>query len=305
VAVLAAVGLMARFLVRRGLRPLEDIGQTAGAIAAGDLSRRVEQADDKTEVGRLGSALNGMLGQIESAFSAQQASENRLRRFIADASHELRTPLTSIRGYAELFRRGAADRPEDLAKAMRRIEQEASRMGVLVDDLLLLARLDQGRPLEREPVDLSRVASDAVDDARAVDPSRPITLEAPPHTTVRGDDVRLRQVVGNLMSNAHQHTPAGTPVHVRVATSNGTAILEVADKGPGLTDEQAAHVFERFYRGEESRNRAQGGTGLGLAIVAAITEAHGGKAAVETAPGHGARFRIELPLEQSSPPAAS
>ncbi len=305
VAVLAAVGLMARFLVRRGLRPLEDIGKTAGAIAAGDLSRRVEPAEARTEVGRLGLALNSMLGQIESAFSAQQASEDRLRRFIADASHELRTPLTSIRGYAELFRRGAADRPEDLAKAMRRIEQEAGRMGVLVDDLLLLARLDQGRPLEREAVDLSRVAADAVDDARAVDPSRPITLEAPPRTTVRGDDVRLRQVVGNLMTNAHQHTPPGTPVHVRVATSNGSAILEVADRGPGLTAEQAAHVFERFYRGEESRTRAQGGTGLGLAIVAAIAEAHGGKAAVDTEPGHGARFRIELPLEQSSPTVES
>lgn len=305
VAVLAAVGLMSRFLVRRGLRPLEDIGKTAGAIAAGDLSRRVEPAEARTEVGRLGLALNSMLGQIESAFSAQQASESRLRRFIADASHELRTPLTSIRGYAELFRRGAADRPEDLAKAMRRIEQEASRMGVLVDDLLLLARLDQGRPLEQAPVDLSRVAADAVDDARAVDPSRPITLDAPPHTTVRGDDVRLRQVVGNLMANAHQHTPAGTPVHVRVAAANGTAVLEVGDEGPGLTPEQATRVFERFYRGDESRTRGQGGTGLGLAIVAAITEAHGGKAAVESEPGNGALFRIELPLEQSGPAEAS
>ncbi len=304
VAVLAAVGLLARSLVRRGLRPLEDIGKTAGAIAAGDMSRRVEPEDPRTEVGRLGLALNSMLGQIESAFASQQASENRLRRFVADASHELRTPLTSIRGYAELFRRGAAERPEDLAKAMRRIEQEAGRMGVLVDDLLLLARLDQGRPLERAPVDLSRVAADAVDDARAVDPSRPITLEAPARTTVTGDDVRLRQVVGNLMANARQHTPAGTPVHVRVATQDGAAVLEVADEGPGLTPEHAARVFERFYRGEESRTRAQGGTGLGLAIVAAIAEAHGGAAAIDTEPGRGARFRIELPLEPSVPGGA-
>ena len=298
-AVLAAVGLLSRFLVRRGLRPLEDIGATAGAIAAGDLSRRVEPAEDRTEVGRLGLALNGMLGQIESAFSAQQASENRLRRFIADASHELRTPLTSIRGYAELFRRGAADRPEDLAKAMRRIEQEAARMGILVDDLLLLARLDQGRPLEREPVDLVRVVADAVDDARAVDPNRPITLDVPPTATVAGDDVRLRQVVGNLLTNARQHTPPGTPVHVTVSAHNGSAVLEVADEGPGLGPDQAERVFERFYRAEGSRTRAQGGTGLGLAIVAAIAEAHGGKVGVDSTPGHGARFRIELPLPTS------
>jgi two-component system OmpR family sensor kinase len=294
--VLVAVGLLARFLVRRGLRPLEDIGATAGAIAAGDLSRRVEPAEDRTEVGRLGLALNSMLGQIESAFSAQQESESRLRRFIADASHELRTPLTSIRGYAELFRRGAAERPEDLAKAMRRIEQESARMGVLVDDLLLLARLDQGRPLEHDPVDLTRVAADAVDDARAVDPDRPISLEAPASATVRGDDLRLRQVVGNLLANARQHTPPRTPVQVTVAAENGSAVLEVADRGPGLTPEQASRVFERFYRAEESRTRSHGGTGLGLAIVAAITEAHGGKAAVDSAPGQGARFRIELPL---------
>jgi two-component system OmpR family sensor kinase len=299
--VLLAVGLLARFLVRRGLRPLEDIGATAGAIAAGDLSRRVEPAEERTEVGRLGLALNSMLGQIESAFSAQQESENRLRRFIADASHELRTPLTSIRGYAELFRRGAADRPEDLAKAMRRIEEESARMGVLVDDLLLLARLDQGRPLEQEVVDLSKVATDTVDDAQAVEPDRPISLDAAPNVTVTGDDVRLRQVVANLLSNARQHTPPATPVHVRVATEDGTAVLEVADEGPGLTPEQASRAFERFYRAEGSRARTHGGTGLGLAIVAAIAEAHGGKVTLDTAPGQGARFRVELPLASVSP----
>jgi two-component system OmpR family sensor kinase len=303
--VLVAVGLLARFLVRRGLRPLEDIGATAGAIAAGDLSRRVEPAEDRTEVGRLGLALNSMLGQIESAFSAQQESENRLRRFIADASHELRTPLTSIRGYAELFRRGAAERPEDLAKAMRRIEEESARMGVLVDDLLLLARLDQGRPLERESVDLSKVAADAVDDARAVEPDRPIALDAAPHVTVIGDDVRLRQVVGNLLSNARQHTPPGTPVRVRVRTDDGCAVLEVADEGPGLAPEQASRAFERFYRAEGSRTRAHGGTGLGLAIVAAIAEAHGGHVSVDTALGQGARFCVKLPLASVSSTAAS
>ena len=300
-AVMAAVGALARWLVRQGLRPLEHMGETARAIAAGDLSKRVE-ADERTEVGRLGIALNGMLGHIESAFSAQEASENRLRRFIADASHELRTPLTSIRGYAELFRRGAADRPEDLAKTMRRIEEEAARMGVMVDDLLLLARLDQGRPLERQPVDLTVVAADAVDDARAVDPDRTVTLEAPAAAVVEGDDARLRQVVGNLLTNARQHTPPGTPVHVRVALADGRACLEVADEGPGLPPEQAARVFERFYRADESRTRAHGGTGLGLAIVAAIAEAHGGQVSVETAPGAGARFRVELPLPAPAVP---
>lgn len=307
IAILAAVGGIARFLVRRGLRPLEDIGQTAGAIAAGDLSQRVEVADQQTEVGRLGVALNGMLGQIETAFEAQQDSEQRLRRFVADASHELRTPLTSIRGYAELFRRGAAERPDDLAKAMRRIEQESERMGVLVDDLLLLARLDQGRPLDHVPVDLSRLAADAVDDARAVEPARPISLDTlrEGEATVNGDDARLRQVVANLLTNARQHTPARTPVRVTVSCENGSAVLEVADEGPGLTPEQASRVFERFYRADEARTRDHGGTGLGLAIVAAIAEAHGGTTTVDTAPGQGARFRVRLPLSRRRSEAAT
>ncbi len=296
IAVVGGVGLTAFFLVRQELRPLKDMGRTAGAIAAGDLSQRVGDTDERTEVGELGAALNRMLGQIEAAFAARQASEERLRRFVADASHELRTPLTSIRGYAELFRRGAAERPEDLAKAMRRIEEEAGRMGVLVDDLLLLARLDQGRPLDRTPVDLARLASDAVDDARAVEPERPITLETPSSLVVPGDEPRLRQVLGNLLANARQHTPAGTPVHVRVAAAGQAATIEVADQGPGLEPEKAARVFERFYRADPSRARAHGGTGLGLAIVAAVAEAHGGRAAVDTNPGRGARFRVELPL---------
>ena len=293
--VLAGVGVLALVVVRAGLRPLEDIGRTAGAIAEGDLSRRVEPAEPRTEVGRLGLSLNAMLTQIQSAFEARQASEDRLRRFVADASHELRTPLTSIRGYAEMFRRGAADRPEDLATAMRRIEEESVRMGVLVDDLLLLARLDQGRPLDRQPVDLAQVAADAVHDARAVEPERTIALEGPDTAVVLGDELRLRQVAANLLANARQHTPPTAAVRVGVRRENGSVVLEVADEGPGLSSEEAAKVFERFYRSDPSRARTQGGTGLGLSIVAAVAEAHGGRARVESEPGHGARFWVELP----------
>jgi two-component system OmpR family sensor kinase len=314
-AVLAGVAGLALVVVRAGLRPLEDIGTTAGAIAAGDLSQRVERAEPRTEVGRLGLSLNAMLAQIQTAFEARQASEERLRRFVGDASHELRTPLTSIRGYAEMFRRGAAERPADLAVAMRRIEEESARMGVLVDDLLLLARLDQGRPLERRPVDLAVVAADAVLDARAVEPDRSIALEGSGPAVVLGDELRLRQVAANLLANARQHTPPTAPVRVRIRQDNGSAVLEVADEGPGLFPDEAGKVFERFYRADPSRNRNLGGTGLGLSIVAAVAEAHGGRARVESTPGHGARFWVELPLagdgdgpaavEPSSPPPAT
>jgi two-component system OmpR family sensor kinase len=296
-AVLAAVAALGLVVVRAGLRPLEDIGTTAGAIAAGDLSRRVERAEPQTEVGRLGLSLNAMLSQIQTAFEARQASEDRLRRFVADASHELRTPLTSIRGYAEMFRRGVSERPDDLATAMRRIEEESARMGVLVDDLLLLARLDQGRPLERKPVDLAQVACDAVHDARAVEPGRTIDLAgSEEQAVVLGDELRLRQVAANLLANARQHTPATAAVHVGVRQENGSVVLEVADEGPGLFPEEAAKVFERFYRADPSRTRNLGGAGLGLSIVAAVAAAHGGRAQVESAPGQGARFWVELPL---------
>src|SRR4029077_7205442 len=206
----------------------EDMERTAGAIAAGDLSQRVKIVDQNTEVGRVGIALNEMMQQIETAFAARASSESRLRRFVGDASHELRTPLTSIRGYAELFRRGAADRPEDLAKAMRRIEEEADRMGSLVDDMLLLARLDQGRPVERQPVDLTRITRDAVDDARAVAPQRPIDYSPNGAVFVPGDEARLRQVLGNLLQNVRRHTPPETPVHVRVFGGENEAVIEVA-----------------------------------------------------------------------------
>lgn len=294
--VLAALAALGWWFVHRELRPLEAMGETAGAIAAGDLSQRVDTAHPETEVGRLGLALNAMLAQIEQAFAEREESESRLRRFVADASHELRTPLTSIRGYSELFRRGADERPEDLAKAMRRIEEEASRMGVLVDDLLLLARLDQGRPLEHAPVDLTRLAEDAVSDARTVSPERTFTFTPNGAVTVMGDEPRLRQVLANLVSNAYTHTPPGSVVDVRVTHDGASAVIEVADDGPGLSEDQVTHAFDRFWRADMSRTRARGGVGLGLAIVSAIAHAHGGDAAVESEPGHGATFRVRLPL---------
>jgi two-component system OmpR family sensor kinase len=294
-AVLLAMALLAWWVVRLELRPLESMGATAGSIAKGDLSQRVEPADERSEVGRLGLALNSMLGQIEVAFAERTASEARLRRFVADAGHELRTPLTSIRGYAELFRRGASERPEDLAKTMRRIEEAAARMGVLVEDLLLLARLDQGRPLERDQVDLSRLVSAAVDDLRAAAPERPVAYESNGAIVVTGDEYRIRQVVANLLENARSHTPPTTPVSVRVSESGDDAVIEIADQGPGMSADDAARAFERFYRADPSRARESGGSGLGLAIVAAITEAHGGHAEVQTALGEGATFRIWIP----------
>jgi len=294
-AVLGALAALGWWLVGLGLRPLERMGRTADAIAKGDLSQRVEPATSATEVGRLGLALNGMLHQIEGAFAERAASEARLRQFAADASHELRTPLTSIRGYAELFRRGADQRPEDLAKAMRRIEEEAVRMGVLVDDLLLLARLDQGRPLEQHAVDLTRLARDAVDDARAADPQRNVTLATNGADTVLGDAPRLRQVLANLLTNAFTHTPEGTPVRVAVLTQPHEAVIEVADQGPGLNEQEQAQVFEQFWRADAARQRATGGAGLGLSIVRAIAVAHGGTVDVTSAPGHGATFRVHLP----------
>lgn len=303
-------------LIRSSLRPLVAVEHTAAAIAAGDLSQRVPELHPNTEVGRLSGALNGMLAQIESAFgkereSQQQAraSEERMRRFVADASHELRTPLTSIRGFAELHRMGAATDADEVQRMMRRIEDEAARMGLLVEDLLLLARLDQQRPLERHPVDLLAIASDTVHDAQRVDPERSIALEA--HTgvppVVTGDEARLRQVLSNLMGNALTHTPAGTPITVTVTSDEDAhiATVSVADTGPGLTDEDAARVFERFYRADPARNRNAGGTGLGLSIVAGLVAAHGGTVTVDSAPGDGATFRVELPLAGADAPTAT
>jgi two-component system, OmpR family, sensor kinase len=298
-AVLGAIAVLGSWVVRVGLRPLTAIGDTAAAIAAGDLSRRVERDDQGTEVGRLGHALNAMLAQIESAFRAREASEARLRRFVADASHELRTPLAAVRAYAELFQRGAAQRPADLERSMTGITRESERMSLLVDDLLLLARLDEGRPLERAPVDLRRVVGEAIDAAHVVDPDRPLDSELE-DATVLGDHDRLRQLIDNLFANVRAHTPPETPVHVGLHRRGVTVELAVADRGPGLDAEHAARVFERFYRTDSSRTRSSGGVGLGLSIVAAIAEAHGGSASTHETEGGGATFVVSLPLSAST-----
>jgi len=294
-AVLGAIGGLAYVLVRRELQPLQRIEDTAAAIAAGDLSRRVEEADPATEIGSLGRSLNEMLAQIEEAFDQRSRSERRLRRFVADASHELRTPLTSVRGFAELFRRGAAERPDDLALAMSRIEQEAARMSLLVDDLLLLAQLDQGRPLEHEPVDVAALVTELVDDHRMLHAEWPIELTIESAGPIEGDEPRLRQALGNLLANIRAHTPAGTAVHVDVAPVEDGVQVEVADDGPGLPPGLVDQVFERFVRADPSRTRASGGTGLGLSIVASIVAAHGGRVSAANGDNGGARFTIVLP----------
>jgi two-component system, OmpR family, sensor kinase len=297
--VLAALAVLGLWVVRLGLAPLRAIERTAAAIASGDLSHRIERAEPRTEIGRLGLALNAMLGQIETAFRAREASERKLRRFVADASHELRTPLAAVRAYSELFSRGAAQRPDDLARSMEGVRRESERMSLLVDDLLLLARLDEGRPLEQDRVQLDELVAEAVETARAVDPGRPLELDAAPVAVV-GDRDRLRQIVDNLLANVRSHTPATAPAAVTVGSSNGRAFVEVRDSGAGLSDEDAERVFERFFRSDDSRSRASGGVGLGLSIVAAVATAHGGRASVRPDEGAGATFRIELPAARPS-----
>lgn len=311
-AAIAVFALLGWFAIRRAFRPLLEVEETAAVIAAGDLSRRVPARPPTTEVGRLTASLNAMLSHIESAFRAQEASEARTRRFAADASHELRTPLASIRGFAELYRQGAVP-ADEVPRTMRRIEDEATRMGGLVEDLLMLARLDEQRPGRSEPVDLTVLAGDAVHDARGLDPTRPVQLvglhpgSPVTGTVVVGDEDRLRQVVANLVANAIRHTPAGTPVEVAVGLDRGEdgrplAVLEVRDHGHGLSREQAERIFERFYRADASRQRGRGGgSGLGLSIVAAVVHAHGGQVGVRTTTGGGATFQVRLPPQSTEP----
>ncbi|GAA3965080.1 HAMP domain-containing sensor histidine kinase [Actinomadura viridis] len=321
VAGLAGIGWLA---VHAGLRPLRRIDHTAAAIAAGDLSRRVpDLAAPDTEVGRLSTALNGMLAQIERAFAARAESEARMRRFMADAGHELRTPLFGIKGFTELYRMGGLPRPADVDATMDRIEREATRLAGLVEDLLLLARLDEppaedgdALPLQRTPMDLRTLAADALHDLRALDPSRPVRLTgpgggAPAGAPVLGDETRLRQVVANLIGNAVHHTPSGTPVRIGVGTEHangdagggGAAVLEIEDAGPGLAEDEAARIFDRFYRVDGSRSRAEGGgAGLGLAIVRSLVARHEGRVELRTAPGDGATFRIVLPVHTDPVP---
>lgn len=321
VALLTGLGLLVLLAVtswaaiRGSLRPLRRVEQTAAAIAAGHLSRRVpEVGGPRTEVGRLVAALNGMLGQIERAFTARAESEARMRRFVADVSHELRTPLFGITGFTDLYRMGGLPEPADMDRTMAHIAAESSRLARLVEDLLLLARLDEslgrstgdgddhGLPVRAAPMDLRTLAADARHDLTALDPGRPITLTGPGGGPVGsapalGDEARLRQVVLNLVGNVVAHTPPGTPVRIGVGTVGGEAVIEVADRGPGLSAEQAARVFERFYRADSSRSRAGGaGAGLGLAIVDSLVRAHGGRVELATVPGEGATFRVVLPV---------
>lgn len=308
---LLLASLIASWTVSRSFRPLAKVEKTAAAIAAGNLSRRVQIENPATEVGRLGSSLNAMLAHIEAAFAARTASEGRMRRFAADASHELRTPLVTIRGFSELYRHGALATDEDVAMAMGRIESEAKRMGSMVEDLLLLARLDEQRPLQQKPVDLQLIAHDAVVDTQASDRTRTVSLTgldggpAAP-APVLGDEAKLRQVVGNLVGNALRYTPEGSPIELAVGVrmsdaGQRLAVIEVRDHGPGISETDASKVFERFYRADTSRTRETGGSGLGLAIVAAIVGSHGGTVRVETTDGGGATLVVSLPVRDEAP----
>ncbi|MCH8911562.1 MAG: HAMP domain-containing histidine kinase [Chloroflexi bacterium] len=295
-AVVALLGGIATWwAVRRELRPVDQMVDTAIAIAGGDLTKRVHDVDSSTELGRLGTALNEMLVQIEDAITQEQAAKERLTNFIADASHELRTPIAAVLGYSELYRNGALLEKKDIDNAMRRIGTETSRMERLVADLLLLARLDQPRAMVPVPVNLAAVVRDAVTDSQAIDPDYPITVIGSDSVRVIGDEQRLTQVVANLLANARVHTPKGTQVTVTLREEDSRVILDVVDDGPGLPEKDADKLFERFYRIDSSRSRSSGGAGLGLAIVAAIVAAHGGTIEAANQEGHGARVTLTLP----------
>ncbi len=295
--VLTILAVVAAVVLTRSLRPLRRIASTADAIVAGDVAARVPEEPRRTEVGRVATAFNRMLDENEAALAQRDATESKLRQFLADASHELRTPLTSIRGYAELFRRGASQRPEDLVTVMRAIEDESTRMSLLVDDLLLIARLDDGRPLERKPVALDDIAEAAVKSARAIEPDRVVSFEfAERPLVVSGDRDRLRQAVDNLFANVREHTSADASVHLTLSASSVQVILTVEDTGPGIPESEQDRVFDRFTRTGTTRAGDTGGAGLGLAITRSIITAHDGTISVRSARPHGSIFEIHLPL---------
>jgi two-component system, OmpR family, sensor kinase len=293
--IVVVLGSVTWWVVRLGIRPIKQMTATAVRIADGDRTQRVPELSPATEAGELGGALNHMLGRLDDAFAQQTASEDRLRRFVADASHELRTPVTTIRGYAELYRVGGLADGDSLDEAMRRTEQEAIRMARLVEDLLNLAKLDEGRPLERRDVDLAALVNDAARDAAAVDPGRVITADAARPVVVHGDEDRLRQVIANVVGNAIVHTPPGTPIELRVVADDGTACIAVTDHGPGMPPEVAAKVTQRFYRADPSRARNRGGSGLGMSIADAAVSAHGGSIGVDSVVGLGTTVTVTLP----------
>jgi two-component system OmpR family sensor kinase len=295
-SVILALVVLGWIVIRLGLRPLERIGRVADEIAHGNLSRRVSPDDPRTEVGRLGSSLNAMLAQIEQAFADRRESEDRLRRFLSDASHELRTPLAAIRGYAEVFRLGAASDPAALERAMARIESESARMGVLVEDLLMLARLDEMPEIRLGAVDLRELAEHAAEDTRAVAPTREVRVSGDGPLMVLADREQLRQVLTNLTRNAVSHTPTDSPIELSLGREHDEAVLEVRDHGPGLPDDAGDHVFDRFWRNESGRSRGRGGAGLGLAIVKAVVEAHDGDVHARNHDDGGAVFRVTLPI---------
>ena len=297
---LMLIGLASRAVIRVGLRPLRDAEEVAEQIASGDLSARMPESKPNTEVGRLIKSLNGMLSRIEDSFSVRIASESKLRRFVADASHELRTPLTAIRGFSELYRQGAVKGEADTKELVGRIENESIRMGALVEDLLLLARMDQSREMVKEPVNISSVINESVESARAAGPEHPITVNAGDDVYVIGDVNRIHQVVANLLANARVHTPAGTKINVVVAEESDAVTVTVSDNGPGLNEQDREKIFERFYRADKSRSRSgQEGSGLGLSIVDAVMRAHGGHVSVDSKVGEGTAFKLVFPLHRS------
>lgn len=298
-SLLALVAIASRIVIKIGMKPLEDVEVTAEQIAAGDLSARMPDANPHTEVGRLVTSLNSMLGRIEQSFDARTESENKLRRFVADASHELRTPLTAIRGFSELYRQGAVTGEEPTRELLGRIEGESKRMGSLVEDLLLLARLDQAREMEAKPVDLTEVVDSAVASARAAGPSHPVSFKkSSEELFALGDEARIHQVVANLLANARAHTPAGTKIDVSITRDSDGIRISVADNGPGLSEEDQKKIFERFYRADPSRVRVDGeGSGLGLSIVDAVMKGHGGSVTVTSELGKGSTFTLFFPVE--------